>query len=195
MSQANPSYDSSKYLHVLTPSVSFRKLPSGIKFYFQYQTRADREMLSQLKQKILAVGACGLLFIPLGWFGLGSPAWPFIFGAFFLWMSWMLHMGWQRFLKMHGMETLYVTYQKVELKRCVNWGNRRWNLSRNILYGNVSFTILNQSVKQQSFLGMDRIQVIKLLHPSPASSSPEIGLKVSDDDFQKILPLIQSIKN
>jgi hypothetical protein len=193
MDLTNQPIDSSNYLHVLTPSVSYRKLPSGIKFYFHYRTRADRELLSQLKQKMLAVGSFGLLFIPMGWFGFGSPAWPVILGAFLLWLSWMMQMGWQRFLKMKGMETLHVTSQKVELVRCIYWADRRWNLSRSVLSGTVSFTALNQSVKQQSLFGIERSQVIKILHPSPSSSSPEIGLKVSEEDFQKILPLIQSI--
>lgn len=91
------------------------------------------------------------------------------------------------------METLLVTSQRVELVRCVNWAGRRWNLSRSVLNGNVSFTALNQSVKQHLFFGIEQSQVIKILHPSPSSSSPEIGLKVSEEDFQKILPLIHSI--
>lgn len=193
MNQSNPTYDSAKYLYVLTPSVSYRKLPTGIKFYFQYRTRADREMLIRLKQKMLAVGAFGLLFIPLIWFGYRSPAWPIILGTLLLWLSWMTQMGWQRLLKMYGMETLHVANQKVELMRCIHFGNRRWNLSRNVLQGDVTFTALTQPIKKQSMVGMDRNQVIKILHPSPAKSSPEIGLKVSDEDFQKIYSLIQTI--
>lgn len=193
MNQTNLSYDSAQYLHVLTPSVSYRKLPSGIKFYFHYRTRVDREMLVQLKQRMLAVSAFGLLFVPMFWFGFGSPAWPIILGAFLLWFSWIVQISWQRFLKMKGMEILYVTNRQVELVRCLNWADRRWNLSRTVLNGNVKFTSLNQSVKKQSFLGIERSQVIKILHPSPSSSFPEIGLKVSKIDFEKILSLIQSI--
>ncbi len=193
MDLTNQPIDSSKYLHVLTPTVSYRKLPSGIKFYFHYRTRSDREMFSQLKQKMLAVGLLGWLFIPLSWYGYGSPAWPVILGSFLLWFSWIVQMGWQRFLKMNGMETLHVTSQKVELVRCINWAKRRWIFSRHVIDGPVTFTALNQSLKQQMVLGIERSQVIKILHPSPSSSTPEIGLKLSEQDFQKILPLIQTI--
>lgn len=193
MHPTKPSYDSAEYLNVLTPTVSYRKLPSGVKFYFHYHTRADREMLSQLNQRILAVSVFGWLFVPMFWFGFGSPAWPIILGAFLLWLSWIVQMSWQRFFKMKGMEILYVTNRRVELVRCLNWAGRRWNLSRNVLKGKVRFTLLNQSVKRQLFFGIEPSHVIKILHPSPSSSTPEIGLKVSKADFEKILHLIQSI--
>lgn len=185
-----PNIDSSHhYLHVLSDKISYRNLKYGIKFYFHYYSRADRNMLIRLQHVLIFVGISMLLFVPVYWFAYKSSFLPLIIGFNVVWLAWLIQTGWSYLLKRYGMETLMLSAQSTYISQCIALGDKRFVIRNYRLSHKATLCKIRSSTKSNAFLGVAGFKMIKVIHPSPSVQIKQIGLMISSRDYEKICQL------